>query len=124
MSQVKPFTRIVTDGAGGSVFEDDEFALDAPVAVVGMHAGAIPAASAAAYGVVDMSVGDPDPAPHPAPQKQWVVVLLGVMEVEVTDGSRRTFRAGDLIRVEDTKGTGHITRLVGDPRFEALTLPG
>jgi len=127
MIEAKRFTRIAADGLGGSIFQDDEFALDTPLAVVGtlpMRTGAIPAASAAVYVWADMSGGHPHPAPHPAPQKQWVVMLRGVIEVEVTDGSRRTFGAGDLIRVEDTEGTGHITRYVGDPPFEALFLPG
>jgi len=127
MSEAKRFTRIAADGAGGSIFQDDEIALDTPLAVVGMppmHAGAIPAASAAVYLEVDMSGGYPHPASHPAPQKQWVVMLRGVIEVEVTDGSRRTFGPGDLFRAEDTEGTGHITRLVGDPPFDVLVLPG
>jgi len=51
-------------------------------------------------------------------------MLRGAIEVEVTDGTRRTFGPGDLLRAEDTDGTGHITRLVGDPPFEALFLPG
>ncbi len=34
----------------------------------------------------------------PVPRHQWVAILHGVLEVEVTDGSRRTFGPGDLIR--------------------------
>jgi hypothetical protein len=44
--------------------------------------------------------------------------------MEVTDGSRRTFGPGDFFRAEDTDGTGHITRPVGDPPIEGLFLPG
>lgn len=51
-------------------------------------------------------------------------MLRGIIEVEVTDGSRRTFGRGDLIRAEDTDGAGLVTRLVGDPPWEALYLPG
>jgi uncharacterized cupin superfamily protein len=53
-----------------------------------------------------------------------VVVLRGAVEVEVTDGSRRTFGPGDLLRAEDTEGIGHITRPVRGPPIEALYLSG
>ena len=127
MTGAKPFTRIVTDAAGGSTFQDGQIPLDTQLAATGVPpllAGTIPAASAAEYARVDMSGGAPHPAPHPAPQPQWVVMLRGVIEVEVTDGSRRTFGPGDLIRAEDTGNAGHITRFVGDPPFEMLFLPG
>ncbi len=87
-----------------------------------MRAGTLPAASAAVY--VRAGLPDGAPAPHPAPRRQWALMLRGAIEVEVTDGTRRTFGPGDLLRAEDTDGTGHITRLVGDPPFEALFLPG
>jgi hypothetical protein len=127
MSEAKPFTRIATDAAGGSTFQDDQIPLDTPLAFTGMPpmlAGTMPAASAAVYVRASTPGSDPDPAPHTAPRQQWVVMLRGVIEVEVTDGSRRTFGPGDLMRAEDTDGTGHITRWVGDPPFEALFLPG
>ena len=37
---------------------------------------------------------------------------------------RRTFGPGDLLRAEDTEGTGHVTGPVGDPPIEALYVPG
>lgn len=122
MTEAKRFTRIVTDAAGGSSFQDDEFSLDAPPGLTGMLTGTIPAASAAVY--VRHEIFDFPPAPRPAPRRQWVVVLRGAVEVVVTDGSRRTFEPGDLLRAEDTDGTGHVTRPVGDPPLEALFLPG
>ena len=127
MTGTKSFTRIAADTAGGSNFHDDEIPLDTSLAITGlpsMLTGTIPAASAAVYVRHDTSGGARQPAPHNAPRRQWVVMLRGVIEVEVTDGSRRTFGPGDLIRAEDTDGTGHVTRLVGDPPWEALYLPG
>jgi Cupin domain len=127
MTGTKSFTRIATDTAGGSTFHNEEILLDTPLAVAGVPpllAGTIPAVSAAVYVRADMSGGAPHPAPHTTPRQQWVVMLRGVLEVEVTDGSRRTFGPGDLVRAEDTDGAGHITRFVGDPPFEALFLPG
>lgn len=122
MSEAKRFTRIVTDAAGGSVFQDDDFPLGAPPGVTGMLTGTIPAASAVVY--LRHDVFDFPPASRPAPRRQWVVVLRGAVEVEVTDGSRRTFGPGDLLRAEDTDGSGHVTRPVGDPPLEGLFLPG
>jgi redox-sensitive bicupin YhaK (pirin superfamily) len=124
MSTAKRFTRIATDVAGGSTFQDDEFPLDVPQGATGMLTGTVPAASEVVYVRHDTWDSGAHPAPHPAPRRQWVVVLRGAVEVEVTDGSRRTFGPGDLLRAEDTDGTGHVTRPVGDPPIEALYLPG
>jgi uncharacterized cupin superfamily protein len=123
MNGVKP-TRIAADADGGSTFQDDEFPLDAPQGVAGMLTGTVPAASAVVYVRHDTWDSGALSVPHTAPRPQWVVVLRGAVEVEVTDGSRRTFRPGDLLRAEDTDGTGHITRPIGDPPVEALYLPG
>lgn len=41
----------------------------------------------------------------------------------MSDGSTRTFGAGDLLLVEDVTGTGHATRTVGEPPFEGLFVP-
>ena len=51
---------------------------------------------------------------HPAPRKQFVMVLEGVMEVEAGDGEKRRFEAGNVLLVTDTEGTGHRTRVAGN----------
>jgi redox-sensitive bicupin YhaK (pirin superfamily) len=124
MSKVKRFTRIVADAAGGSTFQDDEFLLDAAPDGADTLTGTVPDASAVVYVRHDAWGNFAHPAPRPAPRRQWVVVLRGAVEVEVTDGSRRTFGPGDLLRAEDTEGAGHVTSPVGDPPLEALFLPG
>jgi hypothetical protein len=124
MSEMKRFTRLASDGAGGSAFQDDEFPVDAPSGATGMLTGTVPAASVVVYVRHDIWDAGAHPAPRPAPRRQWVVVLRGAVEVEVTDGSRRIFRPGDFLRAEDTDGTGHVTRPVGNPPIEALYLPG
>ncbi len=53
---------------------------------------------------------------HRAPMRQLVVVITGIMEIEVGDGGKRTFRPGDIMLADDTTGQGHITRDIGGPR--------
>jgi hypothetical protein len=48
--------------------------------------------------------------PHPAPRRQFVVVLDGEFEIETTDGDRRIFPPGGVALVEDTARRGHVTR--------------
>ena len=45
-----------------------------------------------------------------APQRQFIVLLDGAMEIEASDGERRTFRGGEVLLMEDTTGRGHRTR--------------
>lgn len=44
---------------------------------------------------------------HPAPQKQYIVMLEGMLVVEVSDGEQRSFPPGDILLVEDLDGKGH-----------------
>jgi hypothetical protein len=50
---------------------------------------------------------------HPAPRRQWVIILDGELEIGLGDGSVRRFGPGDARLVEDTTGHGHTTRVVG-----------
>jgi quercetin dioxygenase-like cupin family protein len=60
---------------------------------------------------------------HPVPRRQLMVVLQGQLEVEVSDGEIRTFYQGNAILVEDTVGTGHISRVTGNKRCYMLVIP-
>jgi hypothetical protein len=53
---------------------------------------------------------------HRAPQRQFIVVVSGVGEIELDDGARHRFAPGDLLFVEDTTGAGHITRTLEGTR--------
>jgi uncharacterized cupin superfamily protein len=54
---------------------------------------------------------------HNAPCRQFVLMLQGSVEIEVSTGTRRTFYSGDILLVEDTTGRGHVSRAVnGQPR--------
>ena len=57
---------------------------------------------------------------HPSPKLQWWFQLSGEVEVEVGDGEKRRFVAGSIVRVEDTTGRGHITRVVSAEAVRAV----
>ena len=76
-----------------------------------------------AHGVIFLRFAAFDSEPHPASEPQWVVMLRGAIEVQVSDGTSRQFRPGDLVLATDTSGHGHVTLTVGDPPFEALIIP-
>ena len=47
---------------------------------------------------------------HTAPQKQYIILLDGEIEIETSLHQKRRFRGGDVLLVEDTTGKGHKTR--------------
>ncbi|MFC2060150.1 hypothetical protein ACFLTZ_03530 [Chloroflexota bacterium] len=51
---------------------------------------------------------------HNASHRQFVIILEGIMEIEIGDGTRRQFGPGEVFLAEDTTGRGHITRSVGN----------
>lgn len=48
---------------------------------------------------------------HTAPERQYIILLDGEIEIEVSDGAKRTFVGGDVLLAEDTVGRGHKTRV-------------
>jgi hypothetical protein len=51
---------------------------------------------------------------HPTPVKQWLMLLTGESEFETGDGERCRRKAGQAVMLDDTKGKGHRTRVIGD----------
>lgn len=47
---------------------------------------------------------------HTAPNRQYIILLDGQIEIETSLGEIRKFSAGDVLLVEDTVGKGHRTR--------------
>ncbi|MBP0904296.1 hypothetical protein ACFSKN_18610 [Mariniflexile gromovii] len=47
---------------------------------------------------------------HPAPARQYIVLLDGEIEIETSLGIKRTFSQGDILLMEDTEGKGHRTK--------------
>ncbi|MFC2001977.1 hypothetical protein ACFLUZ_05715 [Chloroflexota bacterium] len=60
---------------------------------------------------------------HNAPRRQFVITIGGEGEVEIGDGSKRRFKAGDIVLNEDTTGQGHISRSVNGQSWQAVWVP-
>ena len=53
-------------------------------------------------------------APHNAPARQFVLTLCGTLEFRCADGASFIIYPGDMLLAEDTTGSGHSWRLIGD----------
>ncbi len=60
---------------------------------------------------------------HNAPQRQFVVMLKGAVDVETSDGSQRRIEQGEILLVEDTTGRGHRSRAVNNQERISLFIP-
>ena len=60
---------------------------------------------------------------HPAPRRQFVIILSGQLEIGFGDGTKRVFGPGDARLVEDTTGHGHTTGTYGDVPCVTATVP-
>lgn len=47
---------------------------------------------------------------HTAPQRQYLVLLDGRIEIETSLGVKRIFNGGEILLLEDTTGKGHKTK--------------
>ena len=103
-------TRVYADERGASHFADDQIELR-NAGTIGHLSNPIP------VNEVIFRRNDPeyDYDWHVAPRRQFIVLLDGAIEIEVSDGERRTFRGGEVLLMEDVTGRGHRTRHV-DPR--------
>ena len=60
---------------------------------------------------------------HHAPRRQYVITLVGEVEIGLGDGSVHRFGPGHVTLAEDLTGQGHTTRAIGNtPRLSA-TIP-
>jgi hypothetical protein len=107
------YTRVYADTQGESHIEGGEielavagFAPPAPPLHVSKF---VPAASVGFLRANPGWFGDW----HPAPRRQWMVVLSGEEEIRTSDGAVRRFHAGDIVLAEDTTGKGHQSRVIG-----------
>jgi hypothetical protein len=113
MEKVK-FTRVFADDQGESHIEEVEavlkatdFAPPAPPLSLSQFT------PAARFGFLNAPPGWSGDW-HPAPARQMVFYLVGQVDGETSDGSKRRFGPGDVVLLEDTTGKGHRSRVVGD----------
>lgn len=108
------YVRIYNDVAGESHFEDLALDLEqrdfAPPAAPAMVGAFVDASGTLFFGAAPGWGGE---VPHPSPQRQVFCLMRGVVEVTVSDGEERRFSAGDLLVLDDTRGKGHATRVIG-----------
>ena len=111
-------TRIYADQAGNSHFDD----LEVPV----IPSGPLGSMSSP-LAVTSMILRENPPGYsyqwHTAPCRQYIVMLEGLVEIEVSDGEIRTFAPGSILLVEDTTGEGHTSRSPDGKRRRSLFLP-
>lgn len=104
------FVRIAVDEAGETHFQDDtldfsetDYRPPAPPLLV-THAH-----ESSAIQFVHLPAGWHGQS-FTVPIKQFLVCVSGEMEITVSDGERRNFKAGDIVLMEDTHGSkGHST---------------
>ncbi|RYY23430.1 MAG: hypothetical protein EOO04_14295 [Chitinophagaceae bacterium] len=110
-----PITRIYSDKNGDSRFENISVPLE-DAGDIGKLSSPIPAGSII-FREVDSSY---DYNFHNAPQKQYLVLIDGEIEIETTLGEKRQFKAGDVLLLEDTDGKGHRTRNILPMRRKSI----
>jgi hypothetical protein len=49
---------------------------------------------------------------HPAPRRQYIINLVGGVQLTASDGEARVIEAGEVILVEDISGKGHLSKSV------------
>ena len=98
-------TRIYSDAKGESHFEDIMIPME-KAGEIGNLSEALPAKSII-FREVEPTY---DYDFHNAPQKQYIILLDGGIEIETSLGEKRSFVPGDILLVEDTTGKGHRTK--------------
>jgi hypothetical protein len=113
-------TRVYSDAAGDTHFQDVIVPL-AEAGNIGRLSTAIPA-KAVIFREVEPTY---DWNFHTAPEKQYIILLDGEIEIETSLGDKRIFKAGQVLLMEDTTGKGHKTRNVQPVKRKSIfiTLP-
>jgi hypothetical protein len=98
-------TRVFADSNGDSHFEDVEIPL---------HANGSIGYLSDAFDAKNIRFREVDPSYdwdyHTAPQRQYIILLDGEIEIETSLNQKRTFRGGDVLLMDDTTGKGHKTK--------------
>ena len=119
------FPRLVADSSGGSRFESITVGVTpqqfAPPA---LPFSVSPLEPASHCGFLHLPVGWVGET-HPSPIRMWIFVLQGRMRFEASDGESRDIVPGSGVLLEDTRGFGHNSRVLGDEpaTLAAVRLP-
>ncbi len=115
MKKYFPVTRVYSDANGDSHFEDVQIPL--------IDAGLIGSLSTASP-VKEIIFREVEPSYdydfHNAPQRQYIVLLDGGIEIATSLGETRRFNTGEIILVEDTGGKGHRTKNIVQAKRKSL----
>lgn len=103
-------TRIYTGEDGESHFEDMELPLDEKIKAPDQQTMPLKAIEVTIRESMDVVGGGDHMGWHTAPCRLLYIMLGGTLEIEVGDGTKRIFKAGDLFIAEDTTGRGHLSR--------------
>jgi hypothetical protein len=60
---------------------------------------------------------------HVAPCRQYIIMLHGEAEIEMSDGEVRRLPTGGILPAEDTEGKGHIRRSIGTEERLSISIP-
>lgn len=105
---------LTTDPSGATRFEDRDVYLEPAVYVPNIPlvdiAEGVPVTSLVVSRCDANYVSDW----HPAPRRQFVLILSGGLDVTSSERESRRFDAGNMFLVEDVVGQGHQTKSVGD----------
>ena len=94
-------TRVYADADGESRFDELEYPLTDAGAIG--HLSDNVAVKQVLFRKVPAGYNDL----HNAPQKQYVVLLDGGVQIETSTGEKRLFQQGEILLIEDTTGKGH-----------------
>jgi hypothetical protein len=60
---------------------------------------------------------------HPAPRRQYIVMLDAGVKITASDGESRVIKPGEVILVEDTTGKGHLSEHLEGKMRHSLFIP-
>lgn len=119
------FPRLVADAGGGSRFDS----ITIPVTPQQFAPPALPFSvspleQASHCGFLHLPVGWIGET-HPSPIRMWIFVLQGRMRFEASDGESRDIVPGSGVLLEDIRGRGHNSRVLGNEpaTLAAVRLP-
>ena len=117
------YTRVYSDSLGETHFADEDLSFE----LADYAPPAPPISVSGQYRAESMTFISSPPGwfgdLHPAPCRQFIIVLSGELEVEVSDGEVRRFGPGSFCLVEDTEGKGHVSRVTSGERGFAVAVP-